>query len=319
MVTICVTIAVTVLPRHPIILFYWEMTYFLKKIKNIIFMTILVFTLCCTCAFAAVYSEDADNIYYIATEDLIPGSLMYAETIGESVILKTNDELDEDELDEDELDEELDELTEALSEKMERASMSIYELLAASDTIGEAKDALLSDCEELEDIEDQLNSLYELYEELEVESSVSAELCLTLCEQAEEAETTLSETYDEIVDMFDGWDVDDLSFSYEGVFQLTGYSACYECCGKYEWEDDYGVTASGATATEGITIAMDSDYAFGTVVYIVGVGVRVVQDRGGAISGNIIDVYCEDYNDAFSAEVNCDTTVYVLGTIEDYS
>ena len=58
-------------------------------------------------------------------------------------------------------------------------------------------------------------------------------------------------------------------------------------------------TASGAVAQEGVTIAADW-YVLppGTVVYIDGLGERVVQDRGGAIKGNAVDVYFEDHDEA---------------------
>lgn len=58
-------------------------------------------------------------------------------------------------------------------------------------------------------------------------------------------------------------------------------------------------TASGAAAQEGVTIAADWDVLPpGTVVFIDGLGERVVQDRGGAIKGNAVDIYFEDHNEA---------------------
>ena len=35
---------------------------------------------------------------------------------------------------------------------------------------------------------------------------------------------------------------------------------------------------------------------FGTKVYIEGVGERIVQDRGGAVKGNVIDVYVSSHS-----------------------
>jgi 3D (Asp-Asp-Asp) domain-containing protein len=58
-------------------------------------------------------------------------------------------------------------------------------------------------------------------------------------------------------------------------------------------------TASGATAVEGC-IAADASLPFGTVLYIPELsfikedGLFVVQDRGSAIKGNLIDVYLSD-------------------------
>ena len=57
-------------------------------------------------------------------------------------------------------------------------------------------------------------------------------------------------------------------------------------------------TASGAIAEEGVTIAADwSVYSPGTILYIEGIGERTVQDRGGAISGQKIDVFFNNHED----------------------
>ena len=58
-------------------------------------------------------------------------------------------------------------------------------------------------------------------------------------------------------------------------------------------------SASGAIAEEGVTIAADwSVYSPGTILYIEGIGERTVQDRGGAISGQKIDVFFNSHEDA---------------------
>lgn len=50
---------------------------------------------------------------------------------------------------------------------------------------------------------------------------------------------------------------------------------------------------------QGVTIAADWDVLPpGTVIYIDGLGERVVQDRGGAIKGNAVDIYFEDHDEA---------------------
>ena len=52
-------------------------------------------------------------------------------------------------------------------------------------------------------------------------------------------------------------------------------------------------------AEQGVTIAADWDVLPpGTVIYIDGLGERVVQDRGGAIKGNAVDIYFEDHDEA---------------------
>ena len=85
-----------------------------------------------------------------------------------------------------------------------------------------------------------------------------------------------------------------------GEFKLTGYCSCAKCCGKAT-----GITASGARATEGITIAADtSKLPMGTRVYIEGVGERIVQDRGSAVKGNKLDIYVNQHSNAYNAMYN---------------
>jgi len=80
--------------------------------------------------------------------------------------------------------------------------------------------------------------------------------------------------------------------TYLGRFLLTGYCPCVICCGKTD-----KVTASGAIATSNHTIAADSRYSFGTKMIILG-QVYTVEDRGGAIQGNHIDVYFDTHAEA---------------------
>jgi len=77
---------------------------------------------------------------------------------------------------------------------------------------------------------------------------------------------------------------------YLGRYWITGYDICVKCCGKTD-----GITASGVKATVGRTVAAPKGFDFGTRLYIDGLGERVVEDRGGAIKGNKIDVLCEDH------------------------
>lgn len=82
---------------------------------------------------------------------------------------------------------------------------------------------------------------------------------------------------------------------YLGEYYITGYDICYECCGKID-----GITASGAYATVGRTIAASREFPFGTKLYIDGIGVRVVEDRGGAIGGGRIDVLCNNHSECYA-------------------
>ena len=76
-------------------------------------------------------------------------------------------------------------------------------------------------------------------------------------------------------------------------FTATAYCGCAKCCGK-----SIGKTASGTIATAGRTVAMSSSYSFGTKIEIQGMGTYIVEDRGGAIKGNRIDIFFSNHQKA---------------------
>ena len=76
------------------------------------------------------------------------------------------------------------------------------------------------------------------------------------------------------------------------VYKITAYCPCSKCCGKTS-----GRTASGTTATAGRTVAASSKFAFGTKLNIGG-HVYTVEDRGGAINGNKIDIFVNSHAEA---------------------
>ncbi len=79
-----------------------------------------------------------------------------------------------------------------------------------------------------------------------------------------------------------------------GEFRVTAYCPCSSCCGF--WAD--GITSCGAIAEEGITIAADTDVLpYGSKVLIDG-HEYTVQDTGGAIQGNRIDIYFDSHQTA---------------------
>lgn len=99
----------------------------------------------------------------------------------------------------------------------------------------------------------------------------------------------------------------------EGRMLTTGYCPCRECC---DWHRNWrgvpvydagplkgkrkavGMTASGKRAQNG-TIAADSAlFPFGTRMYVEGYGYGRVEDRGGAIKGNHIDLFFETHREA---------------------
>lgn len=73
------------------------------------------------------------------------------------------------------------------------------------------------------------------------------------------------------------------------VYKITAYCSCSKCCGK-----STGRTASGTKATAGRTVAASSKFAFGTKLNING-HIYTVEDRGGAINGNKIDIYVNSH------------------------
>lgn len=78
-----------------------------------------------------------------------------------------------------------------------------------------------------------------------------------------------------------------------GKFKITYYCHCVKCCGK-----DDRITYSGTIAEEGRTIAADTSILpIGTKV-IIDNHVYVVEDIGGAIKGNKIDVYVSSHEKA---------------------
>jgi len=64
------------------------------------------------------------------------------------------------------------------------------------------------------------------------------------------------------------------------------------------YEGDPRITASGEPAVPGVTVAAGKELPFGTELYIHGIGKRVVQDRGAAISRGRIDIVVETQAEA---------------------
>ncbi len=93
-------------------------------------------------------------------------------------------------------------------------------------------------------------------------------------------------------------DVDEPELVSLGEFTITAYCACERCCGKSPDDPLYGITATGTVATEGRTIAADpSVLPYGTVVYIDGQA-YTVEDCGGGIKGQRLDIYFDSHEAA---------------------
>ena len=78
------------------------------------------------------------------------------------------------------------------------------------------------------------------------------------------------------------------------LYRVTAYCPCEKCCST-KWAD--GLTASGLPAV-GLIVAAPKDVPFGAVLDIPGYGRAQVQDRGGAITGNRLDVLFATHEEA---------------------
>ncbi|MDR3364362.1 MAG: 3D domain-containing protein [Clostridiales Family XIII bacterium] len=87
-----------------------------------------------------------------------------------------------------------------------------------------------------------------------------------------------------------------------GTFKVTHYCACTICCGAYAT----GTTATGKAVSEGMVAADWNVLPPHTKVYIKRGGSvieKVVEDRGGAVNGNKIDVYVPSHGQALALGV----------------
>ena len=92
------------------------------------------------------------------------------------------------------------------------------------------------------------------------------------------------------------------------VFTVTAYCPCEKCCGAYA----NGYTATGAKATQGVTVAADpAVLPMGTEIQIDG-HTYTVQDTGGAIKGYRLDLYFDSHEDALQWGVQEKTVQWVM-------
>ena len=102
---------------------------------------------------------------------------------------------------------------------------------------------------------------------------------------------------------------------YAGTYMATAY-----CCEQYEHicGEGHGITRSGLPVQAGVTVAADPDVLpLGSVIYIEGVGIRIVQDTGGAIKGNRIDVAVDTHDNALAWSGYGEHAVYILHINEE--
>ena len=132
--------------------------------------------------------------------------------------------------------------------------------------------------------------------------TIAAPSAICRCEHAEQPKEAAEEETTEAAPQ--------KTFIYLGEYKTTAYCACSKCCG--EWAD--GITASGAPAVEGVTVAVDPDVIpFGTTLVIAGQEYKA-QDSGSAIKGNVIDIYFKDHQEALNYGVQMHD-IYIKGEI----
>ena len=85
------------------------------------------------------------------------------------------------------------------------------------------------------------------------------------------------------------------------TLNTSAYCSCEMCCGKSD-----GITASGEKATAWYTVAAGRQYAIGTMIYIPALenapneGWFKVEDRGGAISDDKLDIFFSSHSEALA-------------------
>lgn len=86
-----------------------------------------------------------------------------------------------------------------------------------------------------------------------------------------------------------------ISMMFMQPMEVTAYCGCESCCGEFA----DGITASSYRIRPGDKlIAAPRSFQFGTRIYIPGYGLASVEDRGGAIQGNRLDVYFSTHEEA---------------------
>ena len=99
----------------------------------------------------------------------------------------------------------------------------------------------------------------------------------------------------------------------ERTLLTTGYCKCKKCTGwRRTWygkpviasgphkgqRKRVGITASGTKAKKGTIAADTSRYPFGTIMYVPGYGHGRVEDRGGVIKGDHVDLFFKRHKQA---------------------
>lgn len=123
-------------------------------------------------------------------------------------------------------------------------------------------------------------------------------------------EETISALQDRLDSMADG----KVYLEEAGTFMCTAY--CTEqrqhICGE-----GHGITASGQPIQADVTVAADQTLLpYGTVLYIEGVGIRIVQDKGAGVQGAHIDVAVDTHENALSWSGYGEHRVWIIREVD---
>ena len=96
-----------------------------------------------------------------------------------------------------------------------------------------------------------------------------------------------------------------------GRYSITGYCGCDVCSGGH------GLTYSGTVPTPNHTISADLDqFPLGTRLKIDGI-VYTVEDKGSAVTGNILDIFYSSHDEALSKGTYTAEVFLIEDTAED--
>ena len=145
--------------------------------------------------------------------------------------------------------------------------------------------------QELSDIERELDTAWRQVVSLEVKTDIVENNNYTLIERLQQKKALLSKYEEDCLFYKQRSEKLEALFAKTFTVSATAYApldpnAVEGMC----YSGDPQVTASGQTSNPGVSVAMDSSIPFGTRVLVEGFGERIVHDRGGAITGNKIDI-----------------------------
>ena len=123
----------------------------------------------------------------------------------------------------------------------------------------------------------------------------------TLEGQVDYLKQKVEEMQDRIQDIRDRLDSLLETFDMAETYTITGYAPLDpQAVYGLDYIGNPAVTASGDRPIPGQTVAADKSIPFGTKVWIEGVGVRTVNDRGGAIKRGRLDLCMATKEEALS-------------------